>query len=121
MTMNNKRFLRDIVLIASIAAVALMIFAATRLMRPAGGTVEVRLGGEIYAELPLYKDTTLDIDGLCILRIENGEAYIESAVCRNQLCVRHRPISRGGEAIACLPSWVTVKITGAKSEVDFYV
>ena len=121
MTMNNKRFLRDTVLIASIAAVALMIFAATRLMRHAGGTVEVRLGGKLYAEQPLYKDTTLDIDGLCILRIENGEAYIESAICRNQLCVRHRPISRGGEAIVCLPSGVTVKITGTQSGIDFYV
>lgn len=119
--MNNRRFLRDFGLILSIAAVALMIFAAGALLRPEGGTVEVRVKGELYAELPLSSDTTLDIDGLCVLVIEGGEAYVESAVCRNQICVKHRPISQGGEAIVCLPSGVTVKVTGARDGVDFYV
>lgn len=117
--MKNKRFLRDAVLILAIAAAALIIFAAGALLREEGGSVEVRLNGELYAELPLYKDTVLDIDGLCVLKIENGKAYIESAVCRNQICVHHRPISKSGEAIVCLPGGVTVKVAGGGA--DFYV
>lgn len=118
--MKDRRFLRDAGLIIAIAAVALMIFAAGSFMRTDGETVEVRVKGELYAELTLSKDTELDIDGLCILKIESGEAYVSEAVCRNQICVRHRPISRSGEVIVCLPSGVTVKVAGSGG-ADFYI
>ena len=117
--MKNRRFLRDAGLILAIAAAALIIFAAGRIFRSEGDTVEVRLGGELYAVLPLSKDAELDIGGLCVLIIENGEAHISEAVCHNQICVHHRPISKSGEAIVCLPSGVTVKVSGGGA--DFYI
>ena len=117
--MRDKRFAHDICLLAVIAALALAVFAVSLICRRDGEAVEVRVGGELYANLSLRADTVLDIDGLCLLIIENGEAYISEAICRNQICVRHRPISRSGEAIVCLPNGVTVRITGG--EADFYI
>ena len=110
--MKDKRFLRDVLLIAAIAALALIFLAAGALLRGGGESVEIKVGGEHFATLPLSKDTVIDIDGLCVLVIENGEAHISSAVCKNQICVHHRPISRAGEAIVCLPSGVTVRVSG---------
>ena len=110
--MKNKKYLRDLCLISSVAATALMIFAAGALLRGKGEAVEIKVDGELFAALPLSKDAEIDIDGLCVLVIENGGARIDSAVCKNQICVHHRPISRAGEAITCLPSGVTVKVSG---------
>lgn len=113
--------MRDAGLIIAITAVALIAFVAGALMRSDGEKVEVRLKGELYAELPLSNDAELDIGGLCLLKIESGKAYVAEAACRNQICVHHRPISKSGEAIVCLPSGVTVKVTDAGGGADFYI
>lgn len=117
--MKDKRSLRDLGLIAALLAVALVIFLAAS-ARGSGTAVEVRLNGELYATLPLSSDEVLDIDGLCVLEISDGEASISSAVCKNQICRKHRPISRAGEVIVCLPNGVTVKIIG-DGGVDFVI
>ena len=116
----RARLRNDILLIASIALAAALIFAAGAIFRQVekGETVEVTLGGEHYASLPLSQNAELDIEGLCLLKIENGEAYVAEAVCRNQICVRHRPISAPGEVIICLPGRVAVRISGGP---DFVV
>lgn len=116
----KSRYFRDALLIFGVLLAAGLIFIFGRLSEKVGTQVEVRVRGELYALLPLSENTELDVDGLCMLKIENGEAYIKSAVCRNQICVGHQPINRSGEAIVCLPSGVTVKITGGDSP-DFYV
>ncbi len=43
--------------------------------------------------------------------IENGEAFIESANCKDQICVKHKKIKNEGESIICLPHKVVVEIT----------
>ena len=110
--MKNKLLKNDFALIAAIFVIALAAAVFGRAIGRAGDMVEVRVKGEVYAILPLDKPAELDIGGLCVLKTENGDAWIESAVCKNQICVKHRPVSRVGEAIVCLPSGVTVKITG---------
>lgn len=117
--MKSKHLTGDLLLIFTILLAALLIFTCTHIFRGDGTSVEVKINGELYAELPLNRDDILDIDGLCTLKIENGEASITEAVCRNQLCVRHAPVSRAGESIVCLPSGITVRVTG--SGADFYI
>lgn len=46
---------------------------------------------------------------------ENGVA-MEAADCRDQICVNHRPVSRGGESIICLPHRLVVEIAGGTDE-----
>ena len=44
---------------------------------------------------------------------------MESSDCHNQVCVNHKPISRSGESIICLPHKVVVQIEGGKeADVD---
>lgn len=110
--MKDRRIFRDAALIAALLLAALIIFAAGRVFKRDGAAVEVRINGEVVATLPLSEDTEFNIAGKCLLRIENGEARVSSATCRNHICVKHRPIKSSGEAIVCLPNGVTVKVIG---------
>ena len=69
----------------------------------------IKKNNEILYELPLNKDKTVDLKGN-ILVIKDGKAFIESADCKNQICVNHKPISKTGETIVCLPHKVLVEI-----------
>lgn len=74
-----------------------------------GKNVTVKKNNEILYELPLNKDKTVDLKGN-ILVIKGDKAFIESANCKNQICVNHKPISKKGETIVCLPHKVLVEI-----------
>lgn len=51
--------------------------------------------------------------------IENGEVFMEDASCPDQICVRHKKISKNGEMIICLPNEVYIEVeSGNKSEID---
>lgn len=89
-------------------------------------------GGEIRYCLILYKedgvsckwyDTAWDSAAAVpkgtsynlLVLSENGVA-MEAADCRDQICVNHRPVSRGGESIICLPHRLVVEIAGGTDE-----
>ncbi len=42
--------------------------------------------------------------------IKDGEVYMKNADCPDQLCVKHKPISKNGEMIICLPNQIFVEI-----------
>lgn len=51
--------------------------------------------------------------------IENGSVYMEEADCPNQICVHHKPISKHGESIVCIPNGVTLWVEGeAQKDMD---
>lgn len=84
-----------------------------------GDTVRVTVGGELYGEYPLSQDTTVEIrngENLNLLIIEGGKARVETASCPDGICVSHKPISRDGESIICLPNEVVVSVH--KTETD---
>ena len=111
--MKNKRPIFDVLLISAIFLIAGAAFLCLKFSGRAGDRVEIRVGGELFATLPLGEDREIDVNGLCVVKIENGSARVESAVCKNQICVHHRPISRQNETIVCLPGGVTVKVAGS--------
>lgn len=47
-----------------------------------------------------------------LLHIVNGTVTMEEADCKDQICVRHRPITANRENIICLPHRLVVEITG---------
>lgn len=61
---------------------------------------------EKYEEMPAVP-AGVSYNVLCIA---GGEIRMESADCRDQICVRHRPISGGGESIICLPHRLAVEV-----------
>ncbi|MDR1117432.1 MAG: NusG domain II-containing protein [Oscillospiraceae bacterium] len=99
----------DVILIAAAVAAALL-FLLLRGGEPAA-TVVIESHGAIVAELPLGTDAEYPVAAAGVynlVRIEDGEAYIADANCRDKLCVGHRPVSSGGESIICLPNKLVV-------------
>lgn len=64
---------------------------------------------ETYPEIP---------DGVPynLLSVSGSEVSMEAADCRDQICVRHRPVSAGGESIICLPHRLVVEMAGGTDE-----
>ena len=100
-----------------LAAAALMVFCLQRSRQ--GGTVVGSVNGEIYGSYSLSDDRTVQINNSNRLIIENKTAKMEWADCPDQVCVRHREISRDGESIICLPNQVVVTVQSEESpELD---
>jgi hypothetical protein len=103
----------DIIFIAVLLALILAFGAFYAFSRKDGDTVTVTVGGEIYGEYPLSEDRTVEIrngEAVNLLIIEGGCARIEEASCPDGICAAHRPISRDGESIVCLPNEVVVTV-----------
>lgn len=81
-----------------------------------GGYVSVEIDGEQVETYPLSVDTraVIDPDGdgkdVNLLVIKDGVAYVESADCRDGVCVAHPPISREGETVVCLPHRLIIRV-----------
>ena len=110
---------RDIILIASILAVAIALFLIVELTKEEGAGVVVKVDGIEVAEYSLSKNGTYPLNGgTNILVIEDGRAYLSDANCPDKLCVHQGKISRTGEVITCLPNKLTVTVFGAEESVD---
>lgn len=110
----------DKILIAVVLVLAiggLLIYAV--IGKKAAGTVVVEVDGELYGEYSLSENHEIFINDTNVLHIENGEAHMYEADCPDQICVEHKPISKNGETIVCLPNKVVVTITEAEEgELD---
>ena len=110
---KSRRARNDLILVFSGLAAVLLIALAVFLTRD-GDSVTVTVDGEVYATYALSVDARVEIEtayGRNVLVLSNGAAYIESADCKDRLCVYHAPISYGGECIICLPHRLTVRIS----------
>lgn len=79
-----------------------------------GDTVTVTVNKTVFGEYPLNRDTVVEIRAnghLNILVIKDGRAFVESADCPDGICASHRPISRDGESIICLPNKVVISVS----------
>ncbi len=109
---SSKKLRNDIILITAIVLIALGSLAALLLFRGAGDMVSVSVDGEVIAEYPLAEDREVEIKsdgGYNLLIIEGGKARVERASCPDGICAAHRPISRDGESIICLPNKVVIE------------
>ena len=103
----------DVILICALLVVALLAGSALLLFRGEGDTVSVKIDGEVVYEFSLAEDRTLEIEtdgGYNLLIIEDGKARVERASCPDGICSSHRPISRDGESIICLPNKVVIEV-----------
>lgn len=120
----SRKIKNDIIFIAILLAAVSLVGLAFFIFRDEGDTVTVTVDGAVYAEYSLAENTRLDIrtgDGDSesnVLIIKDGEAYVESATCPDGICASHKPISREGESIVCLPHRVVITVhTSDKNEV----
>lgn len=86
-----------------------------------GDTVKVTVDGKLFGTYSLAEDRTVEVkrDGKTnIIKIDGGKVLMESASCRNQVCVHTGSISHAGQSIVCLPNRVSVTIEGEGGEYD---
>lgn len=125
--METKKRKNDLILIAVFLAAAVSAYLGFLFFQGAStksGVAVVTINGAEYGRYPLTMDITERIklsDGSYnVLEIKDGEAEITEASCPDGICVKHRPISRKGQSIVCLPNKVIVEIeNGETSELDF--
>ena len=99
----------DKIISACVALAALISSFAIIFSSAAGTTVIVQQNNKIVFKGSLLKDDTVKLPDNTVI-IENGEVYMQSANCKNQICVKHKKISAKGETIICLPNRVTIEI-----------
>lgn len=86
-----------------------------------GNKVEITKDGKLWGTYSLdgeHKITIRDGKELNVVKISGGKVTMESANCKNQVCVHHSPVSRTGESIVCLPHKIVVTIKGEDNEYD---
>lgn len=108
----NKYLLKNIILIAAILAVSAVLFAVFYGGRSAGASFEITVNGKLYGAYRLDTDTVIDVDGHCTVQVKDGAVSVISADCPGKDCVHHKPISKSGERIICLPNGIVIRITG---------
>ena len=107
---NDWIFILSLLLVVSLAGLALFF------LRGVGDTVIVTVDGVIYGTYPLDRDITVEIrtgdeeQNRNVLVIREGKARVEEATCPDGICAAHKPISREGESIVCLPHRVVITV-----------
>lgn len=99
----------DFVIISAFILIAGVLFCAFSFFKCEGKTVVISKNNKVVFEESIKKDKTVDL-GTNVAVIENGEVYMKSANCKNQICVHHKKISEKGEIIVCLPNKISVEI-----------
>ena len=119
MKRTNGKVLRDALLGAGFLLLAGLLFL---LLSPGeqGGRAEVLCRGEVVCVLPLDEDGEYEVLPGFTVAVEKGAVRVTSSDCSGQDCVRHRPISRRGESIVCLPREIVIRIPG-EPETDFVI
>lgn len=111
----------DFVIIGTVLLLAAAL-AAVLAAQAAGGRLyaEVWQDGELIERVPLEAgtDRVIEVDGHNTVVLKGRTAAMQSADCRDQVCVRTGTLTRAGQAAVCLPNRVILKLAGEKTEVD---
>ena len=127
---NHKRLFRnDLIFIAVLFVLVSVLGLCFYLSHGEGDEVVVTVDGEVFGTYSLSDDITVEIrtgeqgKELNLLVIKDGKAHVETASCPDGICTGHKPISRKGESIVCLPHRVVITVHGAdkKEEPDIIV
>ena len=121
-TGGGRKFRNDLIFIAAILAVVALGAAVLFFLRGEGSTVQVEVDGTVIGTYPLSVDREVEIitgengEELNLLVIKDGKATVTTATCPDGICAAHRPISREGESIICLPHKVVVTVVGGEGD-----
>lgn len=100
---------KDIIIFALIAVMAAVGFIVLNITASKGKTVVVKKNNKTVFTGSIFIDKTVDLKSN-VVTIKNKEVFVEYANCKNQICVKHKKISKAGEVIVCLPNKVIVEI-----------
>lgn len=79
-----------------------------------GGSVEVRIDGELYGTYSLSEDRTEKFEygdgSYNVMVIKDGKVSVTEADCPDKHCINKGKIYRENETIICLPHKLVIKI-----------
>ncbi len=105
---NDLLLLIGVLLITAIAGIFRLSLMSD------GDKVNVIRDGEITAVYSLENDLIVTLRGengwVNELVIKDGCAYVSKANCPDKICAGHRPVSKNGETIVCLPHKLVIEI-----------
>lgn len=100
------------------------VVASAAWWTPPGGAAHTALietrGGERHA-LPLAIDTRVTVvgrRGATLIEVRDGRARILESACPRQHCVRAGWLKEAGEASACVPNGVSLRLIGDDPAYD---
>ncbi|MBQ2285943.1 MAG: NusG domain II-containing protein [Clostridia bacterium] len=99
----------DLIILITVLAAAVASCAVFFIPQKSGGTVVITQNDRIVYKNSVYVNKTVELGDNTVL-IKDGKVKMQSAGCKNQICVRHKAISRKGESIICLPNKVIAEI-----------
>lgn len=114
----------DFVIVAAVLLLAAGLAAV--LARGQGGELlyaEVWQDNTLVERVQLTEETdrTIDLDGHNVIVLSGRTAAMQSADCRDQVCVRTGTLTRAGQVAVCLPNRVVLRLTGDTGEIDAIV
>ena len=115
---GGRKFKNDVIFIAILLAVVTVAGLAIFFLRGEGSTVKVEVDGKVIGTYSLSIDREVEIitgenrEQYNVLVIRDGKATVSSASCPDGICAAHKPISREGESIVCLPHRVVITVVG---------
>lgn len=115
-----KKVKNDLILVGVVLSLSIIGFLIFKLTMKDGNLVSVSINGEEKYVYPITDNIETDIitgengKNINTLVIEDGKAYIKSATCPDKICVGHRPISKDGETIVCLPHKIVISVSDEK-------
>ena len=99
----------DIVIIITVLALIIASSALLFFGKGEGKTVTVKENNETVYKGSLYENKVIELKGNTV-EIKDGAVTVIKADCKNQICVNHKPISKKGESIICLPNKVLAEV-----------
>lgn len=115
-----KKFKKgDIILMISVIVVTVIVTIVAFIISNNMNSpyVVIMVDGKEYGEYKLNKNETIEISneyGYNEVVINNGTVYVNSADCKDKVCVKHDSISKNREQIICLPHRLVVEIKSEK-------
>ncbi|MDO5331726.1 MAG: NusG domain II-containing protein [Bacillota bacterium] len=108
-------FIKKADIVLFIVLLVLGIGSTVLLSKNAGNAarVEISIDGSVYKTVDLNEDQTIEIDnefGKNVIEISDGHVVMKEADCKGSDCVKMGEISKGGQAIMCLPHRLIVTI-----------
>ena len=119
---GGRLFRNDVIFIAALLLFVSALGLCFYLLRGEGDRVVVTVDGTEFGTYSLAEDVRVEIrtgaqeEELNVLVIKDGVAYVETATCPDGICAGHKPVSREGESIVCLPHKVVITVYATEEE-----
>lgn len=113
MMKTKIRLRNDLILVSVLLIGALVMFFVFKGSLKTGNKAVITVNGEKVSVFSLNeekKETVKTENGANTVEIKDGKVSVTDADCPDKICVEHRPISKVGETIICLPHKLVVEI-----------